>query len=57
MYDDLHGELVPKYARPLPKKVRTMYPYLDDFLAVKNLVDLEHGLESNLARRLQLAGR
>ena len=46
-----------KDARLSPAKVRTMYPHLDDFLAVKNRVDPEHRLESNLARRLQHTGR
>jgi decaprenylphospho-beta-D-ribofuranose 2-oxidase len=34
-----------------------MYPRLDEFLEVKNLVDPEHRLTSDLARRLQLTGR
>jgi len=42
-----------KHARLSPENVRTMYPNLDDFLAVKNRVNSEHRLESNLARRLQ----
>lgn len=46
-----------KDARLLPEKVRTMYPHLDDLLSVKNRVDPEHRLESNLARRLQHTGR
>jgi len=57
MYDDLNGKFLPKDARPLPKRVRTMDPHLDHFLVVKNLVDLEHGLESKLTRCIQLTGR
>lgn len=32
MYDDFNDEFSPQDARPLPKKVRTMYQHLDDFL-------------------------
>jgi decaprenylphospho-beta-D-ribofuranose 2-oxidase len=46
-----------KDARLNPEKVRSMYPRLDEFLEVKNLVDPEHRLTSDLARRLQLTGR
>jgi len=46
-----------KDARLSPDKVRAMYPNLDAFLAVKNRVDPEHRLMSDLARRLDLVGR
>jgi decaprenylphospho-beta-D-ribofuranose 2-oxidase len=45
-----------KDARLSPDKVRAMYPDLDAFLAVKNRVDPEHQLTSDLARRLHLVG-
>ena len=45
-----------KDARLSPEKVRMMYPRLDEFLAVKNRVDPEHQLASDLARRLHLVG-
>ncbi|MFI5034636.1 MAG: FAD-binding protein [Acidimicrobiales bacterium] len=45
-----------KDARLNPTKVRAMYPRLDDFLAVKNRVDPEHRVTSDLARRLGLGG-
>ncbi len=45
-----------KDARLSPDKVRAMYPDLDAFLAVKNRVDPEHRLTSDLARRLHLVG-
>jgi decaprenylphospho-beta-D-ribofuranose 2-oxidase len=45
-----------KDARLSPEKVRAMYPRLDEFLAVKNRVDPEHQLASDLARRLDLVG-
>jgi decaprenylphospho-beta-D-ribofuranose 2-oxidase len=45
-----------KDARLSPEKVRAMYPRLDEFLAVKNRVDPEHRLASDLARRLDLVG-
>jgi decaprenylphospho-beta-D-ribofuranose 2-oxidase len=43
-----------KDARTSPEKFRAMYPQLDDFLAIKNRVDPEHVLTSDLARRLEL---
>jgi decaprenylphospho-beta-D-ribofuranose 2-oxidase len=46
-----------KDARLSPDKVRAMYPQLDAFLAVKNRVDPEHRLASDLAHRLQLTGK
>lgn len=46
-----------KDARLSPEKVRAMYPRLAEFLEVKNRVDPEHRLTSDLARRLQLTGR
>ena len=45
-----------KDARLSPDKVRAMYPQLDAFLAVKDRVDPEHRLSSDLARRLHLVG-
>jgi decaprenylphospho-beta-D-ribofuranose 2-oxidase len=36
--------------------MRAMYPRLDMFLDVKNRVDPEHILTSDLARRLDLVG-
>lgn len=45
-----------KDARLGPEKVRTMYPRLDEFLAVKHRVDPEGRLTSDLARRLNLVG-
>jgi decaprenylphospho-beta-D-ribofuranose 2-oxidase len=45
-----------KDARLSPDKVSAMYPDLDAFRAVKNRVDPEHQLTSDLARRLQLIG-
>jgi decaprenylphospho-beta-D-ribofuranose 2-oxidase len=46
-----------KDARLGPDKVRAMYPDLDKFLEVKNRVDPEQRLTSDLARRLDLVGR
>jgi decaprenylphospho-beta-D-ribofuranose 2-oxidase len=46
-----------KDARLSPDKVRAMYPELDAFLAIKNRVDPEHRLASDLAHRLQLVGK
>jgi len=46
-----------KDARLNPTKVRAMYPRLDEFLAVKNRVDPEHHMTSDLALRLQLTGK
>jgi decaprenylphospho-beta-D-ribofuranose 2-oxidase len=45
-----------KDARLGPEKIRAMYPRLDDFLTVKNRVDPEHKMTSDLARRLDLVG-
>jgi decaprenylphospho-beta-D-ribofuranose 2-oxidase len=45
-----------KDARLDPTKVRAMYPRLDDFLAVKQRIDPEHHITSDLARRLGLGG-
>lgn len=42
-----------KNARRSREKVRTVYPYFDDFFAAKNRFDPEHWLESNLTQRLQ----
>jgi decaprenylphospho-beta-D-ribofuranose 2-oxidase len=46
-----------KDARLSPDKVRAMYPDLDAFLEVKNRVDPDHRMSSDLARRLQLVGK
>ena len=46
-----------KDARLSPDKVRAMYPRLDEFLALKNRIDPEHRLTSDLARRLHLVGK
>ena len=46
-----------KDSRLSPDKVRAMYPRLTEFLEVKNRVDPDHRLTSDLARRLQLTGR
>jgi decaprenylphospho-beta-D-ribofuranose 2-oxidase len=43
-----------KDARLSPDKVRAMYPGLDAFNAVKDRVDPEHKMTSDLARRLNL---
>jgi len=45
-----------KDARLSPDKVRAMYPCLDEFLDVKNRIDPQHRLTSDLARRLHLVG-
>jgi decaprenylphospho-beta-D-ribofuranose 2-oxidase len=45
-----------KDARLSPEMMRAMYPQLDAFLQVKDRVDPEHQLTSDLARRLDLAG-
>ncbi len=45
-----------KDARLSPEKMRAMYPMIDTFLAIKNRVDPEHQLSSDLARRLDLVG-
>ena len=46
-----------KDARLSPDKVRAMYPRLGEFLSVKNRVDPDHQMASDLARRLQLSGK
>ena len=46
-----------KDARLDPESARAMYPRLDEFLAVKDRVDPEHRLTSDLARRLHLEGK
>lgn len=46
-----------KDARLSPDKVRAMYPNLDAFLTIKDRVDPEHRLASDLARRLNLTGK
>ena len=46
-----------KDARLAPEHVRAMYPRLDEFLAVKQRVDPENQMTSDLARRLQLVGK
>ncbi|HUX04315.1 MAG TPA: FAD-binding oxidoreductase [Acidimicrobiales bacterium] len=46
-----------KDARLSPDKVRAMYPRLADFLEVKDRVDPERRLTSDLARRLHLVGK
>lgn len=46
-----------KDARLSPDKVRAMYPRLSEFLSVKNRVDPDHRLTSDLARRLHLSGK
>jgi decaprenylphospho-beta-D-ribofuranose 2-oxidase len=43
-----------KDARMSPEKMRSMYPRLDEFLAIKDRVDPEHVMTSDLARRLNL---
>lgn len=43
-----------KDARLSPEKIRAMYPELDAFREVKNRVDPDHKLTSDLARRLNL---
>jgi decaprenylphospho-beta-D-ribofuranose 2-oxidase len=45
-----------KDARLSPEKVRAMYPRLDAFREVKDRVDPEHQMTSDLARRLDLVG-
>jgi decaprenylphospho-beta-D-ribofuranose 2-oxidase len=46
-----------KDARLAPEKARRMYPRVDDFLAIKERVDPQHQLTSDLARRLHLVGK
>lgn len=45
-----------KDARLSPEKIRAMYPELGAFREVKNRVDPEHKLTSDLSRRLDLVG-
>ncbi len=45
-----------KDARLGPEKIRAMYPRLDDFRRVKERVDPEGRITSDLARRLDLVG-
>ncbi len=45
-----------KDARLVPDKIRAMYPRLDEFRAIKQRVDPEGRLTSDLARRLHLVG-
>ncbi|MDE3064477.1 MAG: FAD-binding oxidoreductase [Acidobacteriota bacterium] len=45
-----------KDARLDPGKVRAMYPRLEEFLAIKDRVDPENRVTSDLARRLALRG-
>ena len=45
-----------KDSRVSPDKMKAMYPQLDVFLDVKNRVDPEHVLTSDLSRRLDLVG-
>jgi len=45
-----------KDARLSPETMRAMYPRLDEFLEIKNRVDPEHVMTSDLARRLDLEG-
>jgi decaprenylphospho-beta-D-ribofuranose 2-oxidase len=46
-----------KDARLSPDKVAAMYPRMHEFLAIKNRIDPDHRLTSDLARRLQLSGK
>ena len=46
-----------KDARLDPTTFASMYPRLDEFLAVKDRVDPDHRLTSDLARRLRLTGQ
>ena len=46
-----------KDARLSPERARAMYPHLDRFLEVKDRVDPERRLTSDLARRLHLVGK
>jgi decaprenylphospho-beta-D-ribofuranose 2-oxidase len=45
-----------KDSRMSPDKMKAMYPELGTFLEVKNRVDPEHVLTSDLARRLDITG-
>jgi decaprenylphospho-beta-D-ribofuranose 2-oxidase len=46
-----------KDARLSPEKFAAMYPRRSEFLAVKERIDPEHRMSSDLARRLDLVGR
>ena len=46
-----------KDARLAPEHLRTMYPRLDEFLALKSRVDPANQMTSDLARRLQIVGK
>ncbi len=46
-----------KDSRLSPGAVRVMYPRLPEFLEVKNRIDPQHQLASDLARRLHLVGK
>jgi decaprenylphospho-beta-D-ribofuranose 2-oxidase len=46
-----------KDSRLSPETVRVMYPRLPEFLEIKNRVDPQHQLASDLARRLHLVGK
>ena len=46
-----------KDARLSPEKFAAMYPRRDEFLAVKDRIDPERRMSSDLARRLDLVGR
>lgn len=46
-----------KDARLSPEKFAAMYPRRDEFLDVKERVDPEHRMSSDMARRLDLVGR
>jgi decaprenylphospho-beta-D-ribofuranose 2-oxidase len=45
-----------KDSRMSPEKMKAMYPELGAFLEVKDRVDPEHILTSDLARRLDMTG-
>jgi len=45
-----------KDSRLSPEKAQLMYPRLDEFRKIKNRIDPEHKLTSDLARRLRLVG-
>jgi decaprenylphospho-beta-D-ribofuranose 2-oxidase len=46
-----------KDARLSPEKFAAMYPRRNEFLALKDRIDPEHRMSSDLARRLDLVGR
>jgi decaprenylphospho-beta-D-ribofuranose 2-oxidase len=46
-----------KDSRLNPEAVRVMYPRLPEFLDIKNRIDPQHKLASDLARRLHLVGK